>query len=75
MLNALTNVRFGGKADSDQPPLSNLDFWEGHPPNPAITHLSVGRVTFRERFIAELRASGKLRLWRTQFPHLSLMEV
>jgi hypothetical protein len=25
MLNALTNVRFGGKADSDQPLLTNLD--------------------------------------------------
>jgi hypothetical protein len=25
MLNALTNVRFWGKADSDQPLLTNLD--------------------------------------------------
>ena len=27
MLNALANVRFGGKADSDQPLLTNLDLW------------------------------------------------
>jgi len=27
MFNALTNVRFGGKADSDQPLLTNLDLW------------------------------------------------